>query len=70
MGKLHLLGTSFTPEMRERMADSYDESDQPEMARIYRHTHEELLRMCVYMFCVNPDLIDDAFDYLDEVFGE
>ena len=66
--RLAYVGGGFTDEHREAMAEFYD-ADQPEFARLYRHTHEELLRMCIYMVSRDPELVDDAFDYVDEVFG-
>ena len=67
--RLAYVGGGFTPEHREAMADYYDDIENPEFARIYRHTHEELLRMCIYMVSRDPGLVDDAVDYIDEVFG-
>ena len=68
MNKIALVGGKFTAEHRENMAVHYDDQ-LPEFARLYRHTHEELLRLCIYMVSRDSKLVDDAFDYLDEVFG-
>ena len=68
MARLAYIGGKFNDKHREKMADYYD-IDQPELARLYRHTHEELLRMCIYMVSRDAGLVDDAFDYVDEVFG-
>ena len=68
MARLAYIDGKFNDAHREKMADYYD-IDQPELARIYRHTHEELLRICVYLQARQPGVMDDAFDYVDEIFG-
>ena len=67
--RLAYLGAGFNDEHREGMADYYDDIGNPEIARLYRHTHEELLRLCVYILARDRAVMDDAFDHLDEIFG-